>query len=683
MKISIFVKLIGLVAGAVLLFGSALFVVTSHYVSKAFDKKTRETMDQSKITFEARLGALSERILGRGVVVATDPAVIQALHAIAEERPGVLQLNQDFLQRYSRQMLQQIGMDFLVISNKDGQVIARGHSDKFGDSIANQANVQKALAGESSVGIEPGRLVKFSLRGGIPVKQAGQIIGVVTLGYDLSTPAFVDDMKSRLGVEVSVYKGDTRVSSTIKGSERIVDIRLDNPKVLEAVLEKSQAFFTPIELFGQSYYAAYWPIIDAAGQTTGMFALAQDAYLAKEAKRSVQMSIFWVSLLVGAPLLAGGVLLAQSLARPIAKTTSFASQVAAGHLDEQLEVESKDEIGTLAQALQALVARLKAKIQESEQQAKLAQQKLEKARTAAQRAGELKRQSKEAKRKVLLQAAAQVDAVVEQLTLASEQLAAQVEQASRGSEEQRARTGEAATAMEEMNATVLEVAKNAGQAAQASEQARAKAADGAKVVSAAVSAIHKVQGQAQDMKNNIQQLGQQAEQIGRIMNVIEDIADQTNLLALNAAIEAARAGDAGRGFAVVADEVRKLAEKTMNATKEVGEAILAIQSGTRANIQGMDQSVAAINEATTLVNKSGEALKEILALADQAADQVRSIAAAAEEQSTTSEQINRGVEDINRIASQNSEVMNQSAQAISGLAKQAHTLQNLVQQLKA
>jgi methyl-accepting chemotaxis protein len=305
----------------------------------------------------------------------------------------------------------------------------------------------------------------------------------------------------------------------------------------------------------------------------------------------------------------------------------------------------------------------------------------EKAREA-ESAAEMSKQQTEEARRGMLQAAAVIEGVAERLSFSSEQLAAQVEQASRGAEEQKNRTGETATAMEEMNATVLEVAKNASQAAEASDQARTKAVDGAQVVSASVEAINTVQTKAQEMKSKLDQLGRQAEQIGRIMTVIEDIADQTNLLALNAAIEAARAGDAGRGFAVVADEVRKLAEKTMNATKEVGEAITAIQQGTQANIQGMDQSVGAIEEATKLANQSGDALRDILALAEQAADQVRSIATAAEEQSATSEEINRGVEDINRISSETSEVMDQSAQAVSELARQAGELKELVEQLK-
>ncbi|GAB6057233.1 methyl-accepting chemotaxis protein [Desulfonatronum parangueonense] len=278
--------------------------------------------------------------------------------------------------------------------------------------------------------------------------------------------------------------------------------------------------------------------------------------------------------------------------------------------------------------------------------------------------------------------ATQATDISDAMATAAEELAAQVEQASRGAEEQRNRTAETATAMEEMNATVLEVAKNASQAAEASAQASMKAQAGTKVVGESVAAINQVQKQSLELKNNLGKLGQQAEQIGRIMNVIEDIADQTNLLALNAAIEAARAGDAGRGFAVVADEVRKLAEKTMNATKEVGQAISDIQLGTKTNIESMDQAAAAIAEATSRANASGEALQEILRLAEMAADQVRSIATAAEQQSATSEEINRGVEDINRISTETSDVMNQSAQAVSNLAQMAVQLHTIIDAMK-
>lgn len=126
--------------------------------------------------------------------------------------------------------------------------------------------------------------------------------------------------------------------------------------------------------------------------------------------------------------------------------------------------------------------------------------------------------------------------------------------------------------MEEMNATVLEVAKNAGFASEVSVSTRQKAQEGTPVVGQAVKSVQDIQRESLALKDAMAELSHHAQSISQIMSVISDIADQTNLLALNAAIEAVRAGEAGRGFAVVADEVRKLAEKTMASTADVGNA---------------------------------------------------------------------------------------------------------------
>ena len=335
----------------------------------------------------------------------------------------------------------------------------------------------------------------------------------------------------------------------------------------------------------------------------------------------------------------------------------------------------------LQNALSKMLDNLKAKIREAEEMGQQARHESERAQVATAKAEEACLQAERSKAEGMLQAAQQLEGVVEVVTSASEELSAQVEQSSRGAEAQAHRVGETATAMEEMTATVLEVAKNASQAADTADMAKRKAQDGSQVVAQVVKGIGEVQQQALGMKSDMTTLGRQAEGIGQILNVISDIADQTNLLALNAAIEAARAGEAGRGFAVVADEVRKLAEKTMTATKEVGEAIHGIQAGTKKNIDNVEQTVKKIDTATGLANESGEALNEIVSLVDRTTDQVRSIATASEQQSAASEEINHSIEDVSRISSETSDAMRQSAQAVSELAHQALVLKGLIDRM--
>ncbi|MFU2207543.1 methyl-accepting chemotaxis protein [Solidesulfovibrio sp. C21] len=371
------------------------------------------------------------------------------------------------------------------------------------------------------------------------------------------------------------------------------------------------------------------------------------------------------------------------LFNPLGKSVEFSTAVAHGELNKTLDVHRKDEVGVLAESLRKMVASLKGKIAEAQVATAQADKETENAHHAAEEAKQAKQAAERAKSEGMLQAARQLESVVEVVTSASEELSAQVEQSTRGAGEQSHSISETATAMEEMNATVLEVAKNASQAAEIATEAKGKAKKGSQVVSEVITRVGEVQSTALDLKTDMTELGAQAEGIGRILSVISDIADQTNLLALNAAIEAARAGEAGRGFAVVADEVRKLAEKTQTATKEVGEAIRNIQDGTRKNISNVELAVTKIDAVTELANQSGESLNTIVSLVDQTTDQVRSIATASEQQSAASEEINHSIDGINTIASEMSTAMQQSTQAVGELAHQANVLLQLINTLKA
>ena len=310
-----------------------------------------------------------------------------------------------------------------------------------------------------------------------------------------------------------------------------------------------------------------------------------------------------------------------------------------------------------------------------------ARQQTAKAEEAVARAEEAQKQA-QSKSAAMISIADRLASMSEVMASASSQLAERISQADQASQESSARLSDAAAAIGQMNASVSEVASNASSAAQASTSTKEKAEAGAHIVEKVVHSIEEIYQVSTALKQDMEQLNAHAQAINDIMVVISDIADQTNLLALNAAIEAARAGEAGRGFAVVADEVRKLAEKTMSSTQDVAAAIRAIQGSTEQSVRAMEAVAQKVGEANQYAGDSGKALQAIVATVENAAMQVHAIATASEEQSAASEEINHGVMEVDNMARQNLDAMNQAAQAVQQLVNQAGTLNALVHELR-
>ncbi len=261
---------------------------------------------------------------------------------------------------------------------------------------------------------------------------------------------------------------------------------------------------------------------------------------------------------------------------------------------------------------------------------------------------------------------------------ASNQISASAEEMAAGAQEQSAQATEVASAVEEMASTIVETTKNANVAADSAQEAGHTAKGGGNVVKDTVAGMNRIANVVEKAAETVQALGVSSNEIGEIVQVINDIADQTNLLALNAAIEAARAGEQGRGFAVVADEVRKLAERTTKATKEIADMIKQIQKDTNDAVDSMQEGKKEVESGKVLANKAGQSMDEIVGAASKVLDVVNSVASASEQQASAAEQISKNIEAISNVTQESAAGVQQIARASEDLSRLTENLQMLV-----
>ncbi len=275
-----------------------------------------------------------------------------------------------------------------------------------------------------------------------------------------------------------------------------------------------------------------------------------------------------------------------------------------------------------------------------------------------------------------------VKTVALDISSAGNQLSSSAKLMSSGFNAQMEKASQVAASSEEMSQTILDVARNTGKIAESAAKTVQVAKAGQDIVISSVKEVKKIAETVDETSAFVQTLGNQSSQIGEIVNVINEIADQTNLLALNAAIEAARAGEAGRGFAVVADEVRKLAERTANATSEIGSMIHSIQEGVNSAINAMEVATKKVEAGVELSTQGGNSLNNIVDSVNELQLMVQQIASATEQMSATSEEINKDIEQIAGVSRETSASSGQTAQAAGELARLSVVLDQAVSGFK-
>ncbi|WP_217519453.1 methyl-accepting chemotaxis protein [Vibrio metschnikovii] len=388
----------------------------------------------------------------------------------------------------------------------------------------------------------------------------------------------------------------------------------------------------------QHYMVAYHPVANTPGWSLAV-AQPYDDIISTARELTVTLLLaFAVTLIL---LIVIILLVAKMIVRPINETREALEQIAAGDgdLTQRLNEERHDEFGDLARSFNAFVGGVHSLV------------------------------------KQVAEASIQLGAAAEQLAVSSREANDQVQK-------QRHETDQVATAMTEMAATVNQVAENAGNAAQAADRSSKFAQEGEVVVTKTTNEVLSLAKEVQTAVNVIEKLQQDADSIGKVLEVIRSIAEQTNLLALNAAIEAARAGEHGRGFAVVADEVRTLATRTQSSTEEIRDIIEKLQSASKNASQVMDGGYRKANEVVDWAEQASEKLREITAAIITINDMNIQIATATEQQSIVADDVNQTLNRISGGVEQLSDGSTHIAAASDELARLATDLQNRVGRFK-
>jgi methyl-accepting chemotaxis protein len=269
-----------------------------------------------------------------------------------------------------------------------------------------------------------------------------------------------------------------------------------------------------------------------------------------------------------------------------------------------------------------------------------------------------------------------------QLDMGSKRMASNMSEVRRGMLEQQSETEQAATAINQMTATVHQIAEHTADTRDQSKQAEELADNGQQVVNRVARSISGLSSGVQQTAQMIEQLAVDSQKIGGVVSEIHGIAEQTNLLALNAAIEAARAGEMGRGFAVVADEVRNLAKRVQDSTDVITQMINTLQSGTRDAVDFMQDSSIKADECVKQADEAGHALAAITESVALMRESNTQIAVAAEQQSQVAEEMNRAVVRIRDVTEQTVSQTSESAATSNELATLAGELNKAIGQLK-
>ena len=473
----------------------------------------------------------------------------------------------------------------------------------------------------------------------------------------------LDNLKSRMNCEFTIFEGDTRAYSTVtQNGQRAVGTKLSSD-LIPIVLQQGQSYVGEATILGERYLCSYVPTKGSDGQVTGLiFAGISTADATKESARVITLAIVAsiAAIIVCAGFLAA--YLKKSISDPLGEITQVARRLERGDLglttgeDVHISIRSNDEIGVLGQIFKDTIQRLRSYIGEIDDVlGSIASSNL--TQSAAQDyMGDF-----QSIKKSLDSIQAALNTTMGQITTSAGQVSAGSEQVSSSAQALAQGAAEQASSIQEISTTIAEISVSA-------QQTSSAAAEAGGFVNQVGSQLGLSMECVKELNVAMENISRTSKKISTIISTIENIAFQTNILALNAAVEAARAGSAGKGFAVVADEVSNLASKSDEATQATKELI--------------ESAITAVTEGSHAVSKVTESLEQTNQIAGSVTSKMAIVVDAVEKQTAAISQITDGIDHISSVVQNNSATSEECAAASEEMSTQAGLLKNLMGSFK-